>query len=73
MKIVIVEFADSVDTTTLTVNSTVSISKGTTVIAGGTVSMNGIVKNETSVTPNTLMPHTHTFDAPGGVTGQPII
>ena len=69
MKIVIVEFPDSVNTSALLVNDTVSVTKGSTVVAGGIVTMAGSVQNPPA---STLIQHTHTFDAPAGVSGPAV-
>jgi hypothetical protein len=65
MKFVMVQFEDSVDISTLTVNSVVQV--GT--ILDGTVAMNGTMTNPAT---STLIAHTHSLDAPGANTGPAI-
>ena len=69
MKIVIVEFPDATDTSQFTVNSTVSVTKGTAVVSGGIVTMAGSVQNDTAVA------HTHSIPSasiPANTTGPAI-
>ena len=64
MKIVVVEFADTVDISALAVNSTVAV--GT--VAGGTVILSGSAQNPTAAA---LMPHTHPVPAANGTVTVP--
>jgi hypothetical protein len=65
MKFVMVQFEDSIDISTLTVNSVVQV--GT--VTNGTIAMNGNMSNPAA---STLIPHTHTFDAPSAITGPAV-
>jgi hypothetical protein len=64
MKIVVVEFADSVDITSLAVNGTVTVGA----VAGGTVVLTGAVQNPTAAA---LTPHTHQVAAANGTVTVP--
>jgi len=65
MKIVIVQFADATDISTLAVDAAVTVGA----VAGGTVIMAGSMQSPPA---QTLMPHTHTFDAPAAVSGPAV-
>lgn len=69
MKIIIIKFPDTVNITPFLIGDAVSITKGTTVVAGGKVSLAGSVENDPV---STLIQHTHTFDAPAGTSGPAV-
>ena len=73
MKVIVVEFLDTVDVSALGVNSPVAVVKGGVSVTGGTVTMTSLVQNPPSPASATLIPHTHTFDAPGAVTGPAVV
>jgi len=67
MKFVMVQFPDTVDIATLTVDSAVTVTK-TVPVAGGTVVMAGTMQNPPA---STLLPHTHNVPAASGSVAVP--